>query len=540
MPLPTYIDLSHSRLREYQDNKDLFKGKAWDVFGLKQFEYYKKINPENPRLSYVNYNWFGIISKTLADLICRGGIIITLDNNQEWFDKWRKESKFDIKVYEAVLSNSYLGDAVFKLCVDKVNPSSKDYDVQLYQVNPGVWFPEFDHDNPSKAVNTHTIVCTKKVLDSTGQVEGYAMLLEMYGWGKINYQAYFSKDKAKWEIEDIKKHFNDETTNVRMDRAKLENNIYEYTTNTDKPLIVHIPNFSLPDEFFGLPDYTDDIKSVVYSINDGYTSIESVRKKHIDPMLVVPESVIKQAKAEILAAANNEKASEYGFNSFEDFTKSNKRGPDMVKARLAAKILEKTKLMGMPSDGSQVVPQYITWDAKLEASFAQIKELKQNLLHQSEIASVLVSPDASTGQLTGVALKRLASPTLNKAERKIMYLQSGLAELIFTAQQLAIKTDGVKNKPKAEAEMPSIEFKPGLVEDLMEIINQNTVLLENHLISEVDAMIAIFDYTKKQAEKKQAEIQGVLEARNPFNMAAQTQGTLDGETPPPAETNLNK
>lgn len=517
--LPKQIQTNHERFNNYKDNKNLFKGKAWDVFGIQQYDYYKKINSDNPQLSYINFNYFGILTRSLADLIWNGGVDVKLKNNQEWFDAWRERSNFDIKGYEAVLSSSYNGDAVFKLSIDSVKPGSKDHDIQLYQVNPSIWYPDFDADNPSRPVNSHTLLYTKKINED----KGTAYLLEIYSYGKIAYESYYTNGEsngdegANYVKVDPYVYFGDELKNVLVNSAKLESGLFEYDTQLDTPLVVHIPNFSLPDEFFGLSDYTDDIKSTVYAINDGYTSIESVRKKHIDPMLVVPESVIKQAMREI-ESGDKESLKDNGFSSQKAYSAQKSKNLNAVKEQIAARILQKTKIMGMSAGEGNIRPEYITWDAKLEAAFNQIKELKTNLALQSELSPVLTNPDQKIGSLTGIAIKRLAAPTLNKAQRKAMYLKKGLEELILTALKLAYKSQSITGeyKPKSEDDEVTVEIRENLVEDIMEVIEKNERLISNSLTTQVDAMIEIFDYTKEQAEAKVKEINDEVKAKLPF------------------------
>jgi hypothetical protein len=523
--LPKYIQLTSERFNNYTENKALYKGDAYDVFGLKQFDYYKKLNPENPKLSYVNYNWFKILSNAIADLIwANDENIITLPTNQKWYDQWAVDTSLHTKLYEGTLSGSYWGDTVYKLCVDYTNPSEKDKDVRLYQVNPGIWHPKYDEGNPSRPIENHTLMYKKSILDEAGKEKGVAVLLEKYLWGSIQYEAYYGKTVEDAESVNPKTYFENELADVLVESATAETTgALTYQTNTTKPLVFHIPNFSLPDELYGLSDYSQDIKSVVYSINDGYTSIESVRKRHIDPMLVVPESVIKASISEIMSDTSNQQAQAYGYSSVNAFQSQNRKVPDAVKARVAARILEKTRLMGIPADGTQVKPEYITWDAKLEVAFNQIKDLKKNLGQQSELAAVLLEPDVVTGDISGVTLERLASPTLNKAKRKIMYLEKGIKDIIFTAQQLAKTTQGVKNVPAGEPEVPIVKFNTVLVKSLVEVIDRNQKLIETGLISEIDAMIDVFNYTQETAKKKHKEIQDESQSKMPF-MAPQIDG----------------
>ena len=65
-------------------------------------------------------------------------------------------------------------------------------------------------------------------------------------------------------------------------------------------------------------------------------------------------------------------------------------------------------------DGQTISPQYLTWDARLDAQDKAIKRCESRILTNARIAPILNSDDMKTSSVTsGAALRRLALPTVN-------------------------------------------------------------------------------------------------------------------------------
>jgi hypothetical protein len=483
MKLPQYLDngteYNSARIASYEEDKQLFLGNAFEAFNISQWGYFKKYNPKNPQLSYNSYNWFGLMSKALADLIYLNPPIFEFKNeaNTAWFKQWAEDIDFDRKSYEGVLSNSYLGDAVFKII-------KRGEIVDVIQIDPSIWFPEFDLSNPSGRAKSHTLKYSKKI----DEKEYY--LFERHEAGKITYSSYVVEGEEYNPIS-FRNAWDSEVKSMAVDGYKSTDTELVFNTNCSEPLIVHIPNFSLPDSYFGLSDYTVSIKSKVFAYNNNATRVEAVLAKFADPKLVVPNAMIEGAITEL--RGNKKNTQEIGL--LDDSTYGQNLANNFNQSMLAEMILNKS-IYGIPADGSQIEPKALVWNADLTSSFKQMETLKMDLMQEGEISPILLDPSLGAGA-TGIAVKRLMQITLNKAQRKIMYLKSGLKELVYTALELLGKT----------GEYPSITFQPNIIDDIAEIIANNQLKLDMGVQSKVGAIEEIYNLDKDQAQTKYQTIQ---------------------------------
>jgi hypothetical protein len=483
MKLPQYLDngteYNSARIASYEEDKQLFLGNAFEAFNISQWGYFKKYNPMNPQLSYNSYNWFGLMTKALADLIYLNPPVFEFKNeaNTAWFKEWAEDIDFDRKGYEGVLSNSYLGDAVFKIIKQKDT-------VNIVQIDPSIWFPEFDPSNPSGRAKSHTLKYSKKI----DEKEYY--LFERHESKKITYSSFVVEGEEykpiSWQTA-----WKDELSSMLIDTAKSDETELVFNTNCSEPLIVHIPNFSLPDSYFGLSDYTVSIKSKVFAYNNNATRVEAVLAKFADPKLIAPNAMIEAAVMQLRGNKKNAQA----IGLIDDSIYGQDIADSVNQTALAELILGKS-IYGMPADGSQVEPKALVWNADLTSSFKQMEALKMDLMQEGEISPILLDPSLGAGA-TGIAVKRLMQITLNKAQRKIMYLKSGLKELVFTALELSEK----------KGEYPSITFQPNIIEDIAEIIANNQLKLDMGVQSKVGAIEEIYNLDQDQAETKYTTIQ---------------------------------
>ena len=135
--LPFHVQLNDERFRQYKENRQLYQGEAYDVFGMDQYSYYKTFNPQNPKLSYINYNMFALISELYADMSWSEApeIRFRQDKVQDWFDTIREASSLDLLMYESTLATSYYGDVPVKVGVRKDPKNSSKGVIKLDQVS---------------------------------------------------------------------------------------------------------------------------------------------------------------------------------------------------------------------------------------------------------------------------------------------------------------------------------------------------------------------------------------------------------------------
>ena len=124
-----------------------------------------------------------------------------------------------------------------------------------------------------------------------------------------------------------------------------------------------------------------------------------------------------------------------------------------------------------------------------------------------------ISPDIlGLGEGTsesGRALKFKLMRTLAKAQRKRLYYDYGIKELLYRAQLLA-KAHGIQagGKPlKGEAVVPEIDWHDGLPLDIHDQLEDETAAIDAGLTSKKDAMMRLYAIDEEAAEKQLKEIE---------------------------------
>jgi len=452
-PYPDHVN----RLDRYIFNDKLFSGAHFDAFSMKINN--KDYNKAHAILKYISGNFAGLISKVCADMLFSEPIKVSASDKEthEWLEALVFQNKLHTQNYESALANSRHGDAVYKIRSGKLNPGDEKLTVIIEDITPSIYFPKLDAGNVRAEPE-------KKELAWLIPYNGKEYLRkETHTPGQIENKLYLmEKGVVKNEVA-----FSviGETTPEFV------------STNVKKSLIVHVPNWKDGSRYFGYDDYSD-LTALFYALNNRMTKNENILDKHSDPILALPEGVLDE-KGEVKKEA---------FTMFE-----------------------------IPNGGvgSPAKPEYIVWNANLEAAFKQIDEILQMLYMFSE-----TSPDAfgmGDGKVdSGRALKLRLMRTIAKVARKRLYYDAGLKELLHTAQLFAQANDlGVYNEKsgdydfklnKSKGEVPEIEWADGLPIDSYEQAQTEQLRIEAGNTSTVDSIMRIDGVDKDTAVEKYKEI----------------------------------
>lgn len=437
------------RLMGYEFYERLFFGQHFQAFKIKISD--ERYSKEYEQLRYITANFAGLISKTIADLLFIEPPKIKLeDGDQEWVDELISQNQLRIKNYESALSNSYFGDALFKLRIGKRNPADTETTIIIEEVTPKIYFPDLNPFNvkeqPSKMVlawtfNQGATKYLRKEIHTPGQIEN--QIWEMKGDELISQIA-----NPESIIPGLK---------------SIED------TKIKRMLLIHIPNWRAGNRHFGISDYFD-LDSLFYSINNRLTKVDNILDKHSDPILALPDGVLDEN--------GKVRKSQLGlFIRPEDATKEQD-------------------------------PAYVTWEANLEWAIAEVDKLIEVLMMMSETAPALMGLDKGGVVESGRALKYKILRTLAKAQRKQLYYREGLIEVIYTAQLLGKAWD-IKFNGKGltgDAIKPEIVWADGLPADQTEQVDIETKRIDAGLTTPTDAIMRLDDIDEDSAAKKAKEI----------------------------------
>ncbi|MDF9638799.1 MULTISPECIES: phage portal protein [Bacillus cereus group] len=456
------------RIAKYKENKRLFMGNHWDVLR----KHKTTLTREQKNLLYVSVNFPAIIAKKSADFLFGENATYSAgkgDNSTEQLrlDEWVEKNDINILNYESALSNSYRGDAYFKVRYGQEYggdlPKELDpHRVIIEQQTAEYVFPETAIGNSKKVIAYHIAVPYQT---DNSDNEKWALDVESHYAGRIEYSSFVIRPiNTNVEGEILSWKIQSEDVTKRRTVA----------TGVLFPLVVHVPNFATDDDIFGIDDITE-LRPIIDEINNRLTQIANILDKHADPAIAVPVGTLQEG---------------------DDGMPIFRVGVDKV-----------FEMMGK----DDIIPQYITWDGQLQNAFTELDKLVSYLLMIAEIPEVVLGRgDSGTSGSSGLAIKWRMNSLLAKVNRKRQYYNRGLKR-IFTIAQLLEKAVG-----KADYTLftPIVKFKDGLPKDEMEMAQIVATRSGGAVtMSQKSSLMYLDDLTEEQADNEIARIQEEQEAQ---------------------------
>lgn len=440
-----YID-SKLRLQDYDYFSKLFLGDHFTAFNIRIDD--ERYTKAYRKLRYIKANYAGLLSKIMADMLFSEPIrVIAPEGDQDFIDSLWYQNKMDVQCYESALSNSAVGDGLFKIRIGKRHPADAESTVIIEDITPTIYFPHVDPFNARANPEVQELAWVFKK-------DGKEYLRkEIHTAGFIQNQVYAMEGGRVGAIQPL--------SIIGLDATKaLEK------TNVDRPLIVHVPNWKIGNMYFGLSDYYD-LDTIFYAINNRLTSIDNILDKHSDPILMVPPGVLDE-KGHV-----------------------NKKALGVIEVQ----------------EGENQKPEYIVWDASLENAFKEIEKLMEVFYITGEISPDALGMGEGLSD-SGRALKFKLMRTIAKAARKKLYYDQAIKEVIYLAQLVAkannVKIDG--EMLKGEPVVPEIDWADGLPIDQKEQLENETSAIDAGLTTKKDAIMRIYSVDEDTAEEILKEI----------------------------------
>lgn len=444
---------SKPRLERYHFNDELFQGAHFDAFKLRvNSEHYNK---DYSKLKYVAGNFAGLISKVCADMLFSEPLKARMSDKpaQEWLDQLMWQNGLNTQFYESALANSRHGDAVFKLRTGYLNPGDSQMTVIIEDITPSIYFPQVNDGNVRAKPGVEELCW---IVNISGK---RYLRKEIHRPGEITNELFIL------EKETIKQQ-------VSIDLLNEPGLTDGISTGVDKSLLVHVPNWRDGSRFFGYDDYSD-LTSLFFALNNRLSKNENILDKHSDPILALPEGVLDE-KGEVKKEA---------FHMFE-----------------------------VPNEGGGALtkPEYIVWNANLEAAFKQIEGIVDFLYMFSETSPDAFGMNKNGAADSGRALKLRLMRTIAKVARKRLYYDRAIKDVLHTAMLLAQaqglgvyddKTASYSMK-LASPEMPTLEWQDGLPIDTMEAAQEEQLRLESGNTSVVDSIMRLDHVDREEADEK--------------------------------------
>lgn len=501
MALPKYIeeDKKHLRHELYKQSDSLYKGDHYEVFNPDEQEF------KTHRYLYICFGILKMAVDTKVDLIWSQKPIITFtnDNLQKEWDKLRSNLRFD-EIMSNFTKNLYVhGDSVIKIAIDDTTETSKKNDLQLalYNISPDNWIPEYDSLNPDKYPKSQTFVLEKKIKENGEELEVY--LLEKHEAGKIIWTAYIEKNDEYMQVP-VLQHWEEELAGVLAKNHKKEEFELLYETGLDYSLVQFAKNKQELGEFYGKTDFSLPVISKLNSLNNYANLADKVIVTNTFPKLILSEEMGKKLK-NIIEETNRNRSSngqvELPRTFTEDIQTTFLSSETYLTSYIYRQLLSQMQAF---VDGGRGETKYLINDFDLDQLRKQHEIFFKALMSEMGISEVFYNPNLAVGAKSGVALKRLASQTLNEIEHTKRQLEPLMQKVIYTLLQLGNQYGLITSSP----EIPMVNFLDGLISDDMEILDATIKKIQNNLISQKEALKLVNGYDDKEAEAKMIEIQG--------------------------------
>lgn len=438
------------RLHAYQHNDLLLNSNHYQAFAI-QAE--KGFTDRYAKLRYVIANFNSLVAKVSADLLFGEAIRINAEENQDWIESLMWNSGLNAQLWESAVSNAALGDAVLRV-------RTIDNEIRIEDVDPAIYFPHYDEKNPRRPLTKQELAWVVD-LSEKGKAPDKYLIREIHTVGMVEMKTYKLKDSdsASGGME-IELEIPVADFNARAGTSYVP----QVETGSTMMLLFHVPNTRLRGnkQFFGQSDFTP-LESLQFALNNRLTKNDNILDKHSDPIVSVPEGILDE--------------------------KGNVRK-------------EALSMIEVPDGGQQ--PQYITWNANLDAAFKQIDKLVEFMFMVSETSPDILGLGNGGGQAeSGRALKMRLIRSLAKANRKRRYYEHALKQAFWAAQEISrVKGYTVDNKRVTEVIDVSIDWQDGLVNDTLEQAQEAVLKVEGGLMSRKTAAMQLEGWDEERAQQE--------------------------------------
>ena len=479
--------------KTYEDNKNLYLGKAYKVFESDPF---KVKDPNKKDETYLQKNYFKIITDTFTNLSIYEPPIITLKKEQIKFDEFRKNRNLDFLIKRAFQLGSMVGDCIMVLDFDFIESPSgvieNESNFKLKIIPNDLWTPVIDQYSREEATVNY-LSYAYDIKNENDKSEKYTVEKYFdYNEEENSTTIYFKVKKDGEEVE---------APQEIIEKFKIE----ELSRTFNLKLFYRFINEESFDSYFGLGDYTDNVKALIREINNKLELEAVVDRKTSDPNLIVPDSYFQgttKKASEIIKSVKDigdNQTNNYlsRLSSIESLETQGVITQD-YSSYLAKKLLNDGLKFLPVNERDGVKPEYVESQNTIERIETSIKRLKEELVEDTSLPKALLDSEFKIGQLSGSAIQKSIQPTLFKKKARELNMIIFLQEIIlniFKEEPTIVFQDGITDDPKEKSDLVVSKYKNGLLSQLEAIKRANNFTDEE----------ALEMYNQIQEEKKANE-----------------------------------
>lgn len=405
-------DDERKRLRRYKENMLLFEDEHARVY-KEQFERIERVIGNFDRVvSYATiFNFQKLMTLKIADFVFGSPpkISVADDDRQNVINEVIFETDLYNKLYMSAIDVSRYGDSIMQI--------SKGIDgkAKIDVTAPALWFPVVNNDNIKEFL--YHCFCWTYIIDS--KREQYGLKVQIH------------KPREPSVCEEHTYELDGQPGSFRIGRELTSKNRLELETDMNICPVFRVSNTLTSDRCFGIDDYSS-IDSIVSELIVRVSQVSKVLDKFSDPAMTGPAS----------ALTFNQTLQRWELKMKEYYVREEESSPK---------------------------PEFLTWDANMDANFKQIEFLVNQLYTISEMGSAVFGDlSNSAGSVaSGTALRRLMMSPLAKARRiansydrvikQIISACAGIYGTVIEASEISIIwNDGLPSDPLEEANIMNI------------------------------------------------------------------------------------
>lgn len=453
----------NERLAMYEENDKLYEGKhdvvwkdLWDVQDLQVADDLASTffsTPYGPRK--LEFNWFLVLCNVFSDfLVGEPPRLLGGDKTeQSTLDNIRLRSDFNVVLYNTAKNMIKYNHGVVKVRF-KGNEYREPGSV-IETIKPSIWFPIVNPDNEDEYV-AHVLAWT--FMERIGSVYAKLLKVEIHEAGTIFHRLYWMNgDKIDHEVplNTSSKYGNlmmpipegaDPATFVTPLGSAVD-------TGVPYPLVIVVKN---PTDDFA------NIKNLVHELETRIIKVASILDIHSRPLMAGPDNMLST-----------------DMETGED------------------KLILNGRFFPIRDPG--IKPTYITWDGKLNSSFAQMDKITDMLYKVTDLTPAALGDYSQGMQVSGSAWRRLLVRTLAKTNRLRLVFDVPVKRMLFAASTL----DTLGRIPGSTPVMlHSIGWQDGLPKDMKEDTAIEQARKNSGLTSKLSAIMRLDDCTKEEAEEE--------------------------------------